>query len=218
MIDHPRPDLDAVRDIVEQIARGLQAFHRMDMLHQDLRPQNVMIDRTGTVKIIDFGSVSIAGVDEQAPPGERSRILGTLQYSAPEYFVGDAGSVRSDLYSLGVIAYQMLTGRLPYGAQAARVRTRSAQRRLEYSPAQDEQREIPPWIDAALRKAVHPDPAERYAELSEFVHDLRHPNAELLRRAPLIARHPLAFWRAATVLLGLAVFLLLLLQFGLLKR
>jgi len=217
MTDNPRPDLETVRGIVEQIARGLQAFHRMEMLHQDLRPENIMIDKTGTVKIIDFGSVSVAGVDEQASPDEPSRILGTLQYTAPEYFVGDAGSERADLYSLGVIAYQMLSGRLPYGAEAARVRTRAAQRKLTYATLLDEQRDIPPWIDAALRKAVHADPLERYEALSELVYDLRHPNAELLRRTPLIARNPVAFWRTACAVLGAIVFLLLLLQFGLPK-
>src|SRR6185436_11397973 len=128
MIDNPQPHLETVRGIVEQVARGLQAFHRMEMLHQDLRPQNIMIDRTGTAKIIDFGSVSVAGIEEQARAAEPSRILGTLQYTAPEYFVGDAGSERADLYSLGVITYQMLSGRLPYGSEAARVRTRAAQR------------------------------------------------------------------------------------------
>jgi serine/threonine protein phosphatase PrpC len=217
MTDNPQPDLETVRGIVEQIARGLQAFHRMEMLHQDLRPANVMIDKTGTAKIIDFGSVSVAGVDERASPDEPSRILGTLQYTAPEYFVGDAGSERADLYSLGVIAYQMLSGRLPYGAEAARVRTRAAQRKLRYDTVLDEQRDIPPWIDAALRKAVHPEPLERYEALSEFVYDLRHPNSELLRSAPLIARNPVAFWRTACAVLGAIVFLLLLLQFGLPK-
>jgi serine/threonine protein phosphatase PrpC len=64
MRDHPRPDVETVRGIVEQLARGLQAFHRQDMLHQDLRPENVLIDRKGTVKIIDFGSVHVAGVEE----------------------------------------------------------------------------------------------------------------------------------------------------------
>ena len=58
MIDNPQPDLETVRGIVEQIARGLRAFHRMEMLHQDLRPDNIMIDKTGTVKIIDFGSTA----------------------------------------------------------------------------------------------------------------------------------------------------------------
>ncbi|HEY5898040.1 MAG TPA: bifunctional protein-serine/threonine kinase/phosphatase [Burkholderiales bacterium] len=215
MTDNPQPDLETVRGLVEQIARGLQAFHRMEMLHQDLRPENIMIDKTGTVKIIDFGSVCVAGVDEQASPEARARILGTLQYTAPEYFVGDPGSERADLFSLGVIAYQMLSGRLPYGAEAARVRTRAAQRRLRYATVLDEQRDIPPWIDVALRKAVHPEPLERYEALSEFVYDLRHPNSELLRRAPLVARNPLAFWRGACAVLGIAVFVLLLLQFGL---
>ena len=210
MTDQPDADIETVRGIVEQIARGLQAFHRMEMLHQDLRPQNIMIDKTGTVKIIDFGSVSVAGVDERASPGARSSILGTLQYTAPEYFVGDPGTERSDLYSLGVIAYQMLSGRLPYGAEAARVRTRSAQRKLEYESLSD----IPAWVDAALRKAVHPDPLERYESLSEFVYDLRHPNATLLRPTPLVERNPVLFWKGVSLALGLGLFLALLARFA----
>ncbi|HVJ10561.1 MAG TPA: bifunctional protein-serine/threonine kinase/phosphatase [Burkholderiales bacterium] len=214
MSDHPRPDLEQVRGIVEQIARGLQAFHRMEMLHQDLRPPNIMIDRTGTVKIIDFGSARVAGVEERAGPLERAGILGALQYTAPEYFVGDPGSERSDLYSLGVIAYRMLSGRLPYGAAAARIRSRAAQRRLQYETLAGEEREVPAWVDAALRKAVHPDPRERYASLSEFVYDLRHPNAALLRRPSLAERNPLLFWKGVSFALGVALFLLLLVQFG----
>ena len=108
-----------MRGIVEQIARGLRAFHRMEMLHQDLRPENVMIDKTGTVKIIDFGAVRVAGVAETERPADRDRIKGTAQYTAPEYFLGEGGTPQSDLFSLGVIAYQMLTGRLPYGARMA---------------------------------------------------------------------------------------------------
>jgi serine/threonine protein phosphatase PrpC/predicted Ser/Thr protein kinase len=208
MTDNPRPDLEKVRGIVEQIARGLQAFHRMEMLHQDLRPQNIMIDRTGTVKIIDFGSARVAGVSELAAPLDRSSILGTLQYTAPEYFVGDPGTERSDLYSLGVIAYQMLSGRLPYGAEAARVRTRKAQHALQYEPLDG----IPSWINAALRKAVHPDPLERHEALSEFIYDLRHPNAALLRPTPLVERNPLLFWRGVSAALGVALLLVLLAQ------
>jgi len=215
MTDRPNADIETARSIVEQIARGLQAFHRMEMLHQDLRPQNIMIDKTGTVKIIDFGSVSVAGVDERASPGERSSILGTLQYTAPEYFVGDPGTERADLYSLGVITYQMLSGRLPYGAEAARVRTRAAQRRLQYATLLDEQRDIPAWIDAALRKAVHPDPFQRYESLSEFVHDLRHPNAALLRPTPLVERNPALFWKGVSAALAVVLFLVLLAQLGL---
>jgi serine/threonine protein phosphatase PrpC len=132
MIDHPKPDLETVRGIVEQIAKGLQAFHRLEMLHQDLRPDNIMIDKTGTAKIIDFGSVRVAGITDDASDDGPGHILGTAQYTAPEYFLGEGGSQRSDIFSLGVIAYQMLSGRLPYGAEVARARTKARQKKLRY--------------------------------------------------------------------------------------
>jgi len=88
MIDNPKPSLETVRDIVEQIAKGLRAFHRKEMLHQDIRPANIMIDTTGTVKIIDFGSTMVPGVVEAAPSGDRNDILGTQQFTEPEYFLG----------------------------------------------------------------------------------------------------------------------------------
>lgn len=214
MIDNPKPSLEAVRGIVEQIAKGLRAFHRLEMLHQDLRPENIMIDSTGTVKIIDFGSASVASLLEATPLDEQSQILGTVQYSAPEYFLGEGGTTRSDLFSLGVITYQMLTGRLPYGAEVAKSRTRTAQSSLRYDSVLHEDRDIPAWIDGVLRKAVHPNPAKRYGELSEFLFDLRHPNAAFLSktRQPLLDRNPVAFWRGLSLLLALALFVLLALR------
>jgi serine/threonine protein phosphatase PrpC/ribosomal protein L39E len=216
MIDNPKPDIETIRGIVEQIAKGLQAFHRLEMLHQDIRPENIMIDKTGTVKIIDFGSTKVRGVVEASPSIDHDDILGTAQYTAPEYFLGESGSSRSDIFSLGVITYQMLTGQLPYGAQIAKARTRSEQRKLRYASALDDSREIPAWIDAVLKKAVHPDPHQRYDELSEFVFDLRHPNKALLglASAPLIERNPLLFWKALCAILILVILLLLFLQFG----
>ncbi len=180
MIDNPKPSLETVRGIVEQIAKGLRAFHRKEMLHQDIRPDNIMIDATGTVKIIDFGSTRITGVVEAAPSGDRNDILGTQQYTAPEYFLGEPASSRSDLFSLGVITYQMLTGKLPYGAQIANARTRSQFNKLVYRPASHGDRDVPQWIDGTLEKAVHPNPYKRYDSFSEFLFDLRHPNANYL--------------------------------------
>lgn len=211
MLDHPQPDLETVRGIVEQIAKGLRAFHRLEMLHQDLRPDNVMIDRTGTVKIIDFGSTQVAGLSEIASPIARGEWLGTAQYTAPEYFLGESATPRADLYSLGVIAYQMLSGRLPYGAEAAKAKTRAAQKKLVYRSVLAEDRELPAWIDDVLKKAVHPDPFQRYEALSEFVYDLRRPNRAFLNktRPPLIERNPAAFWKGLSFLLALVVILLL---------
>jgi serine/threonine protein phosphatase PrpC len=211
MIDNPKPDLETVRGIVEQIAKGLLAFHRLEMLHQDLRPDNIMIDSTGTVRIIDFGSTEVAGLIEIATPIERSHLLGTAQYTAPEYFLGESGTTRSDMFSLGVITYHMLSGKLPYGPEVAKSRTRAAQRKLNYKSVLDDNREIPAWIDPVLRKAVHPDPYKRYEELSEFIYDLRHPNKAFLNktRPPLIERHPVLFWKSVSFILAIVVIALL---------
>ena len=211
MIDNPGPGLEIVRGIVEQIARGLRAFHRMEMLHQDLRPENIMIDKTGTVKIIDFGSTKITGVMETSPSADGGEILGTVQYTAPEYFLGEGGTPASDLFSLGVITYQMLTGKLPYGAQMATARTKARQRKINYIPAREGNRDVPAWIDGALRKAVQPDPNRRYGELSEYIFDLRHPNAAFLATAPvpLLERNPLVFWQVLSFILVCVIALLL---------
>jgi serine/threonine protein phosphatase PrpC len=210
MIDNPKPELENVRDIVEQLGKGLRAFHRLEMLHQDLRPENIMIDSTGSVKIIDFGSVKVAGIAEMTANAARPDILGTVQYTAPEYFLGEGGTWRSDLFSLGVITYQMLTGKLPYGAEVAKSRTKAAQGRLRYLSALDEEREIPAWIDDVLKKAVHPNPWKRYDELSEFVHDLRKPSQDFLNktRPPLLERNPVAFWKGISLILALVIVLL----------
>jgi serine/threonine protein phosphatase PrpC len=214
MIDNPRPGLEAVRGLVEQIAKGLLAFHRLEMLHQDLRPENIMIDRTGTTKIIDFGSTRVASLMEADTPGGHDNILGTAQYSAPEYFLGEGGTTRSDIFSLGVLTYQMLTGKLPYGAEVAKCRTRAAQNRLRYDSVLHEDRDIPAWIDGVLRKAVHPDPAKRYGELSEFLYDLRHPNRAFLdkTRPPLLERNPVAFWKGVSLILAAVIVVLVALK------
>jgi serine/threonine protein kinase len=170
-----------------------------------------MIDKTGTVKIIDFGSTRVRGVVEAAPSGVRDDILGTAQYTAPEYFLGESGSTRSDIFSLGVIAYHMLTGRLPYGAEVAKAKTKSQQRKLRYQSALDDDRVIPAWIDDVLKKAVHPDPYKRYDEPSEFAYELRHPDKNALNPSPkpLIERNPLLFWKCLCVVLALVVLFLL---------
>jgi serine/threonine protein phosphatase PrpC len=208
MIDNPRPDLATVRNIVEQVARGLYAFHRQEMIHQDLRPDNIMIDKTGTVKIIDFGSTRVAGIDEARPVQQSEEPLGTVQYMAPEYLIGDTGSERSDLFSLGVIAYQMLTGRLPYGARAARLRSRADLSALRYISASDHN--VLDWVDRAIEKAVHPDPDQRYEVLSEFIYDLSHPNPGFAskERRPL-DRSPILFWQLLSLSLSAVILVLL---------
>ncbi|MDB4837009.1 bifunctional protein-serine/threonine kinase/phosphatase [Marinomonas sp.] len=210
MIDNPKPNLEQTRNIVSQIAKGLQAFHRQEMIHQDIRPANIMIDDTNTVKIIDFGSTYIAGVTNL----ENEEVLkGTMRYSAPEYFLGQAGTPRSDIYALGVIAYQMLSGdKFPYGPNIAQAKSVSAQRRIQYTSFINDESELPVWIDDAVQKAVQINPLKRYETLSEFVYDLHHPNKIFLNRVkpPLIQRNPVMFWQGVSLSLFLVIVFLLL--------
>jgi serine/threonine protein phosphatase PrpC/ribosomal protein L39E len=211
MIDNPKPSLQSVREIVGQIAKGLQAFHRLEMLHQDIRPENIMIDTSAVVKIIDFGSTKVAGLMEMTQSLEHQNILGTAQYTAPEYFLGEVGAPRSDLFSLAVITYQMLTGKLPYGAKVSRSRTKSAQNKLRYSTALHDDREIPAWVDDTLKHALHPDPCKRYQELSEFIYDLSQPSKAFLSKtkAPLLERDPIVFWQSVSAILVVTIIWLL---------
>lgn len=211
MHDHPKPNLDTVRNIVDQIVKGVRTLHRKEMIHSDLRPENIMIDRDGTVKIIDFGSVRVAGLVESATGPDADAVLGTVQYTAPEWLAGETPTWRADMFSIAVIAYEMLTGALPYGASAARVRSPAQQRGLRYQSARSPANAVPDWIDGALRTALHPDPYKRYDALSEFISDLRVPNPRFLlaRHAPLLERDPVLFWKGLSILLALIVIALL---------
>jgi serine/threonine protein phosphatase PrpC len=214
MLDNPKPNLTQVRNIVEQIARGLQAFHRLEMIHQDLRPDNILIDTEGTVKIIDFGSTWVAGLEELSLPVSRADVLGTVQYVAPEYFIGEYGTAKSDMFSLAVMTYQMLAGRLPYGNAVSKAKTRAAQRKLKYKSVLHEDRDIPVWVDLALRKALQPDPLKRYDQITEFITDLEKPNPRFMHeiRPPLMERNPVLFWQLVSAALFMAVVYLTSLQ------
>jgi len=210
MNDHPDPSLKDMRDIVEQIARGLRAMHRQEMIHQDLKPENIMIDAQGVVKIIDFGSTKIAGIEEITSPLERDNILGTRNYTAPEYLKGYSGSNRSDIFSLGVVAYEMLCGQLPYSKEL----TARNLGKLSYRSVIDAGAPVPTWVDGALRKAVAINPERRYGLLSELLHDLSQPNPEFSRgnKPPLIERNPVGFWRALAIFFMLTTVAALLLK------
>lgn len=215
MRDNPHPGLDSARSIIEQLAQGLQALHRREMLHQDLRPENVMIDHQGTVKLIDLATAHVEGLAEYHRDALVSAAVpGTLQYTAPEYLLGEGGSPRSELFALAAITYQMLSGQLPYGLNAARVRTPQDLRSLRYVPLRHHRPDLPAWVDAVLAKALHPNPAKRQEVISEFIHDLKAPGAQFhqQRTTPLIERNPVLFWKCSTALLTLAVLTLLALR------
>jgi len=204
--DNSPADVSIVRPLVKQIITALRAFQRQEMIHQDLKPGNIMIDTQGTVKIIDFGSTKIAGIQEIASPINRGTLLGTLDYAAPEYFQGQPGAHISDIYSVGAIAYEMLTGKLPYG----RPLSEKALKRVRYISAKHVNPNIPPWIDGALEKATQINPELRYPALSEFMCDLEKPNPSVIKQnQPLLERDPVKFWKSLSIMLFIANFVLL---------
>ncbi|MDD5265532.1 MAG: protein kinase [Methylococcales bacterium] len=214
MAANSKPDIRDVRKIVEQIAKGLRAFHRMEMLHQDLKPENIMIDDNGTVKIIDFGSVKIAGIAEITPldHGSGENLLGTLNYTAPEYHLGQRGTAKSDLFSLAVITYEMINGALPFGRDMPEKPNAINLAKLHYVPSFHNNAMVPIWIDGALKKGTSINPQFRYDNLSEFLYDLSTPNPKFLsakESIPLIERNPLLFWKSLSVILLLTNLVLL---------
>ncbi len=150
-----------------QIARALSHAHRRGIRHMDIKPQNIMLPKDGTVKIADFG---IAQIDNAESDGAEEAV-GSIHYISPEQARGEAVDDRSDIYSLGVVMYEMLTGRLPFeGKSVAEVAMQ------HYSVLPDAPGElnpaVPPELEAIALRAMQPDPDERYASADEMLADL----------------------------------------------
>jgi len=205
--DHPQTHINTAREYLIQIADGLRAFHRLEMVHQDLKPENILIDNNGTLKIIDFGSTRIAGASEICSDLDKNIPQGTINYTAPECLDGSGCSAISDMYSFGVIAYELLTGHLPYGDSD---RPKAANK-LRYVSCRVHNDQLAPWVDGALRKAVNPDPKKRYEAMTEFLHDLTQPNVKFVETAsqPLLERNPILFWKGLSGILAIASLYLL---------
>jgi protein phosphatase len=181
MDEHQNPDIEIVVSFTKQIIQGLRGFHRQEMLHCDLKPENIMIDEIGQIKLIDFGSARIAGVAELVNPVNISANQGTQGYTAPEVILEKRVSQASDQFSLGVIVYEMLSSTLPYEDKLDKNLTLKKCDKLAYESALMHNPNLPIWLDGAIRKACSLQYAERYEALSEFLFDLEHPNANFLK-------------------------------------
>ena len=131
------------------------------MLHQDLRPGDaVMIDAQGTVKLIDLANAHVEA-GRISPRRPRHRRTRHLQYTAPEYLLGEGGSQPGELFSLAAITYQLLTGQLPYGLDAARDAQPGRPAPPAPVPVRHLRPDLPAWVDAVLAKALSPQPDKR---------------------------------------------------------
>lgn len=203
---NPQPDIRKAVGFAKNIMQGLRAMHRLEMLHQDVKPSNVILNPTRGAVLIDYGSTFVPGIQEIETPFEREQVLGTMSYSAPEYFLDRKIDRRSDLFSVGVIVYEMLTGSLPYGSRYEKCNSLRDFMGLAYQPATQINSMVPTWLDGAIRKAVQINPQSRYDSFSEFEYDLETPNSQFLPddSRPFIERHPFRFWKIAAGLLALS--------------
>lgn len=213
MFDNARPELNAVRELIKQVCTALRVMQRMGMLHRDLKPENIMLTPEGVVKLIDFGTIQVSGLQDINSKLTEDVPVGTAEYMAPEYLQGQKGEYRSDIFSLGVITYEMLTGVLPYKNKVSygkRVENFTA---WHYRSALELRKDLPLWVDQALARACAAKPSQRYAALSEFLHDLTVPNQELMKsyqQRSLMEKNPQLFWQAVSaVLFGLLLLVLL---------
>jgi serine/threonine protein kinase len=193
----------------QSLVRGLRAFHRRETLHQDIRPANIMIDRNGEVKIIDFGACLVKGIVEIATSIQRDNVLGTAEYSAPEHVLEATCSEQSDIFSLAVVVFEMLTGAQPFKGKLGQCRSQRAYLNTQYVPTYEINPLVPFWIDAAIKKGLRYDPARRPADVSEFLHELMQPNPKYKQqyRSILSEKKPQRFWQAfsAALLVALCV-------------
>lgn len=202
--DNPTPNLNLVRDIAAELFKAVRAFQRMGMVHRDLKPENILITNTNKVVLIDFGTVQVDGLDEIASPLLEAIPMGAINYIAPEYLAGERAQHASDIFSLGVIIYEMLTGQLPYKPSNLHSISHSRVHNFEYQAARHYRKDIPQWLDYTLRKACHPSPDQRYQAMSELNKDLSTPNKQMLKQhqqAPLLERNPVFFWKSFSLIL-----------------
>ena len=152
-----------------QIAEALGAAHERGVVHRDIKPQNVLLTATGDAKVADFG---IARAASTATISQTSVILGTASYMSPEQAVGEPATPRSDLYSLGIVLYETLTGALPYTAESP-VAVSMKHINDPLRPPKEVNPQIPEGLNALVVKLLAKDPEDRYADAAELAEDLR---------------------------------------------
>jgi serine/threonine protein kinase len=202
----PAIGLEEGRNIAIKLARGAGALHRAGIIHRDIKPDNVILESGGSLKLLDLGVVRLPGM-EDAPPDS---IPGTVAYVAPEMFAGEPGNEATDIYALGVTMFRAFTGEFPYGNLDATSPPR-LDRPKDFSALRPD---LPAWLSAVLGRAIAVDPAERFRDMTEFAGEMEAgpANAPPPKRRPLTLyeRAPLRVWQAIAALLALALLVSLL--------
>ena len=163
-----RPSRDETLAWLEQAAGALDAAHRHGIVHRDVKPGNLLLDRDGDLRVADFGIASAAGMDSLTMTGT---VLGTAGYLSPEQAQGERATPASDRYALAVVAFELLTGRRPFESESATAEA-AAHVHAEI-PSVSAVADLPPELDPVFRRALAKDPAQRFGSSEDFVEALR---------------------------------------------
>jgi serine/threonine protein phosphatase PrpC len=202
----PMVGLEEGRNIAIKLARGVSALHRAGIIHRDIKPDNVILEAEGSLKLIDLGVVRVPGL-EDFPAQD---IPGTLAYMAPEMLSGDEkGNEQTDIYALGVTMFRAFAGEYPYG----NIDAVSPPRRDRPTPLAELRPDLPAWLQEVLGRAIALDPAVRFRDVGEFAVEMeagpaRAPEAPR-RPQTLYERAPVRFWQGVAAILALVVLFLL---------
>ncbi|MCL1125076.1 bifunctional protein-serine/threonine kinase/phosphatase [Shewanella surugensis] len=204
MYDHPKPSLQLVRKLLIEMVTSVRALQRLGVIHRDLKPENFMMNEAQKLVLIDYGAVQIDSLEDMELEAQEKIPLGALEYMSPEYLNKHIAKHQSDIFSMGVMIYEMLTQYLPYQHNLTSGINKIPKKDWRYISIQQYRPDIPLWIDLVIRKACHPDIEQRYQAMSEFIADLSTPNPALVDKhyfAALIEDDPLRLWRILTFIL-----------------
>jgi serine/threonine-protein kinase len=173
-----------VLELGMQIARGLSFAHQQGLVHRDVKPQNVLLNGDGQAKVTDFGIAR--SLDVQHGMTQTGTVLGTSDYIAPEQAQGQRVDEHTDVYSLGVVIYELLTGEVPFPAENF---VAVAMRHINEPPPpiRDKRPDVPPRVEAAVQRAMAKDPADRFQTMADFCRELDACLAELQSGATTVA-------------------------------
>ncbi|MEO5586684.1 MAG: protein kinase [Novosphingobium sp.] len=206
-LDRTLPSLALALEQAIRLTRGVAALHRLEVVHRDIKPDNVMLTEDGGLKLIDLGVARLPRVEDF----HGDEIPGTPSYMAPEQFDGNAGDAGTDQFALGVTLYRWFTGHWPYGEHEAFQRPKFG----TAPPPSRHRPEIPSWLDDAILTAIQPSRTARFGDVVELLRALE--NGGSLRRrpkrsAPLIERNPVLVWQLVSAALAAALACSLLLR------
>ena len=189
----------AAVECIRQVARGLQYAHKQGIVHRDIKPSNLLMDKEGTVKILDMGLARIAGLADDSDQDRLTssgQVIGTCDYMAPEQALDTHhADARADMYSLGCTLYRLLTGHVPYRGET-QVQVFIAHRESPIPSICKERPDVPPQLDAVFQKMVAKDPEHRYQSMTEVIIALETCEGKRSASARSVGEEPTAAFAA----------------------